>query len=468
MIMDRHLGSSLQSVCAFLLCAILTLSVAQSLAQADSPQWMVVQSETEPARAGDQEIYYTVHEFKRGALVQTDGTSGNYTRVRYPATFSGFVSSRDAQPTSSGKSVQLTKPAQVSAVSLLSGFDGSWCPLYAEPLPTGTEMTVIEPMKDSRDQVVGYRVTPPTPPSVVSYPYAYIRTSALRLATNEEIRKHLNTDPVAEPVEQANAPVVEPAQVDPEPVKDAIDDTIEGAEESAEQPAQQPTQRPAQQPEVDLVDESEPVVITNTLPEVQTPEVMPPDKSGSSASPSHLSASSLEALEASFTNARSMPREQLDEALPELLAEFTRARDTAGDDEAAGPIDQRIEWLKLRIETRDQRRAIARTLSQADAGSLELNRKMDAWNNSRVYTMVGRLMTSGVYTGEHLPLLYRVRAPDRVTGIEHTVGYIAPSDSQDLRQYLGSIVGVVGVPVRDGALALTVLTPTRIDRMPNQ
>ncbi|MBO6514710.1 MAG: hypothetical protein JJ974_12165 [Phycisphaerales bacterium] len=215
-----------------------------------------------------------------------------------------------------------------------------------------------------------------------------------------------------------------------------------------------------------------PIEIQNTPPVTKPETRIIPEKSGSqsaSNSPATISISSLEALEASFINARSMPREQLDEALPELLAEFTRAREAVGDDESeARPLDQRIEWLNIRLKTRDQRRAIAAALASADEQSVELNRKMDQWNNSRVYALVGRLMLSGVYTGEHLPLLYRVRAPDPVTGFDRTIGYIAPRDGQDLRPYLGRVIGVIGDPVRDEQLALTVISPTKIDQMPGQ
>ena len=176
-----------------------------------------------------------------------------------------------------------------------------------------------------------------------------------------------------------------------------------------------PTEVDAIQSE-DADEPDQPVEIVNQIPVTEQP-TFSPEKSTTPEKSAHISVASLEALEASFTKARSMPREQLDEALPELLAEFTRTRSSIGDDAPeATPIDQRIEWLNIRIETRDARRAIAQTLAQADEQQISLNSKIEQWNSSRVYNLVGRMTLSSVYTGEHLPLMYRIRTIDPVTG----------------------------------------------------
>tara|TARA_R110000868_G_scaffold226872_1_gene479659 strand:- start:168857 stop:170287 length:1431 start_codon:yes stop_codon:yes gene_type:complete len=451
--------------------------VAQTSATQDT-KWFVVQSETEPVRCGDQEIYYTIEEYKRGTMLAVDGVSGEYSKVRYPAKLGAFVPARDVQSIKAGSFVRLTAASQLSAASMLRGLEGSWCPVFEEPLEVDTEMMVLEIIRDdASDEVLGYRVAPPRPPASGAYPYAYIRTKSLRPATEDEIKSHQGGKQI-----KTGQPSLMPAHPNSKttPNQAADNSTSQNAEPLTDlrEPMNKPVSgktggqggdtapaaeqtKPAAQPEV----------IKNTVPVVTSPE-----KSGSVSSsntkrsPATMTASSLEALEASFTNARSMPRAQLDEALPELLAEFNRARDAASDDDESvqTSLDQRIEWINIRIKTRDQRRAIAQALASADTQSIELSQKMDAWNSSRVYSMVGRMMLSGVYTGEHLPLMYRLRAPDRVTGIEKTIGYIAPRADQDFRHLLGRVVGVVGNPVRDDALSLMVLEPARVDLMPGQ
>jgi hypothetical protein len=459
--------------------AFMTLVSPMAIAQnTPAPQWMVVTSEVEPVRCGDQEIYYTIAEFKRGTIVAVDGTSGDYSKVRYPASMGVLVPAKDARGVKAGSHVQLINASQLKAESMLRGIDGSWCPVFAEPLNTGIELSVLETIRDGNNEILGYRVAPPRPPVVKAFPYAFVRTSALREATPEEIASHQG----GKQITTGRSPLAAGSgAVDSEPVEEVVDEVTEAANEISSE------QESADEPVIDLREDQvipessnesmsesdqkddEPVEIQNAIPEVrENPRVISPEKTTRPAT-SRLTVSGLEALEASFTNARSMPREQLDEALPELLAEFTRARDAADvDDPSIGPLEQRIEWINIRIETRDQRRAIAQALAVADSQQIELNQKIELWNDSRVYNMVGRLMLSGVYTGEHLPLLYRIRVPDPITGVDRTVGYIAPKPDQDLRRFLGSVVGVIGDPVHDDALALTVLSPTKVVLMPGQ
>ncbi len=455
----------------------LGLENSESKSLTQDPQWMVVTTQTQPVRCGDQELYYTIAEFEKGTVVAVDGTSGDYSKVRYPATLGALVSVDEAQPTKGGSHIKLLEESWLKAASMLRGIDGSWNPVYPieqSPLPQGTELKVLETIKDKETgEVLGYRVAPPRPPVVESYPYAYIYTNSLRPATPGEIKAHLGgksssanqPKPTAVPNKPVQMPPVEPLElepvIEPEPTIETVDQTVDQTGDETIETTDE------------TVEKIPPVVIENTTP-VTRPTTINPEKSGSTRSSSaHITAASLEALEASFTNARTMPREQLDEALPELLAEFTRTRQAVGDDASeARPLDQRIEWLRIRMQTRDQRRAIARALASADQQSLELNRKMQRWNDSQVYALVGRLMVSGVYTGEHLPLLYRVQAPDPITGFERTIGYVAPKSegesAQDLRAYLGQVVGIVGDPVEDQSLSMRVLSPVRVDLMPGQ
>lgn len=462
------------------LIASITLCILSAIAQADDPQWFAVDAETAPVRCGDQEIYYTVAEFKKGTIVGVDGTSGEYSKVRYPATLGVFVAADQVRTVKANSRVQLIEESTLNAPSMLRGMDGSWCPVYAEPLEVETEMMLLEVIYDEdTNEVRGYRVAPPRPPVVESYPYAYIRTDSLRPATEAEIKKHQGGKqitigrPSLMPAPGRDAPksnddstTTNTPELTPEPTPEPKEPVIDLREDMVI--PTQGGQGGEQQPVDSQAADPEPVEIENTIPVVKPKPVISPEKTIRRPNGT-ITAASLEALERSFTDARMMPREQLDKALPELLAEFTRTRNALGDDaDETRAIDQRIEWINIRIKTRDQRRAIARTLATADQRSLELARKMNQWNDTRVYDLVGRLTLSGVYTGEHLPLMYRLRSPDPISGLDRTIGYIAPKDGQDLRRHLGTVVGVIGTPVHDDMLALTVLSPTRIDTMPNQ
>ncbi|MFK7760230.1 MAG: hypothetical protein AB8C13_09825 [Phycisphaerales bacterium] len=494
--------------------AMISLTVASAQAQDSDPkdpQWFVVNTDTASMRGGDSDIYYTIAEYTKGTILAVDGTSGQYSMIRYPAELGAFVPARDAQTTKAGSHIRLTKKSALSASSMLRGLAGSWSPVYQKPLAVDTEMMVLETIQDDNNTVQGYLVAPPRPPVVESYPYGYILTSSLRAATSEEIKRHQGgkqittgrpalrpgagfeasqtrqqvseqaREAVNEIVDQSvNETASEPA-ADSQTLNGALD-AIENTQDQADSEVLDLREQMiipevatssdagAENQNVEMVSDSEPqpAVIENAVPVVRTPVRVEPDKSSGRVLNSRISASSLESLEASFTSARSMSRADLDEALPELLAEFTRTRESISEESEAAAIDQRIEWIKIRIQTRDQRRAIAQALATADTQSIALGQKMELWNTTQVYSMVGRLMLSAVYTGDNLPLLYRIQSPDPITGRERTVGYIAPMKDGDLRRYLGRIVGVVGRPVRDDALAMSVLTPTRVDLMPGQ
>lgn len=413
--------------------------------------WVAVAKDDEPLRCGDQDIYYTLANLPQGTILSATGTSAQYTTVRYPADLGAFVPADEAQAIGSGDRIRLITESRLRAASLLRGLEGSWSPVFTTPLPTNTELAVLSIERDDAGNVTAYRVKPPVHPATKAHAVAYIRTDAIRPATPAEVAAHTSakptttqTTPEAKPQAQAET---EPAQTDAPVSDDLLEDT------TLPEPAQTettPETPPNTQPE------PQPDVIQN-----RTPRTL--DNAGS------ISTSSLDQLESAFTRARAMPRAELDQALSELRAEYQRAIDDAGDDEAlAKSLSQRLAWIDLRIETRDARRAIENTLAKADEQTQALRAKIDQWESSRAYALVGTINASSVYTGDPLPLLFRVSAPDPITGIDRTVGYVAPSDAADPRRFLGKLVGVVGTAVRDDQLGRSVVRASRIVDLSNQ
>lgn len=448
--------------------------------------WYVVTSDEAVMRAGDEEVFYAVTRFPKGSVIVASSTSDRYASVCYPLSLGALVPVGEVEKLDADR-VRLVEESKLRAASSLLGMSGSWKGLYEIPLLAGTELEVIEELK-SGDQVVGYKVVPPHPPVSNAYPVGFVKMSDLRPATASEVQNALGK-PMSEKTDRTTLPAqtvetVEKidAEVDPEAI--IHENTAASETDQAETDSDEPTIDTSllddiAVPEADLYESNgirpsgetaeetddreidDPVIINNT-------EIVP-DKSGSSSSGSVLSVSALETLEASFDDARKLPRDELDNALEELLAEYTRAYEAAGDDESlALALNQRIEWLKIRIETRDQRRAIQQTLYTADANQVAIQEGIEKWQSGRAYILVGKMVPSAVYTGERLPLLYRVQGNDPYTGAQTTLGYVAPDPDQDFRHMLGRVVGVVGASELDPALNLRIIRPSRIDAMPQQ
>ncbi|MBO6514697.1 MAG: hypothetical protein JJ974_12100, partial [Phycisphaerales bacterium] len=159
------LRSALPAIAAVLM--ISSISV-QALAQDSDPEWKVVTTETEAVRCGDQDIYYTITEVQRGAIFAVDGTSGDYSKVRYPADLGAVVRADEVRVIKAGTQVQLTKESMLKAESMLRGLAGSWNTVYTTPLPADTVLSVLDVIYEettdgSRGEVLGYRVAPPRP-----------------------------------------------------------------------------------------------------------------------------------------------------------------------------------------------------------------------------------------------------------------------------------------------------------------
>lgn len=415
----------------------------------DGMSYMVVDRDDTALRCGDQDVFYAIARLKKGTVLRTGSTSGAYTRVVMPVQIGAMVPATEVQPSSDGQRVTLRVASKLRAPSQLMGLSGSWKQLYATALPEGTTLEVIERLTNDAGAVVGYRVKTPKSSSG-ELPIAYIPTDALRPALRSEIEGNAS-DP---------SPTNDPAKATSRP----LPETDEGAAPTAISQSQ-PSEGVA---EVDtsLLEEqvsSQPVEITNSTPV----EPKPQRDHVRHAEEGKIPASQLEDLESTFTRARSLQRAELDDALDELLAEFARTRALAdGDESLALALDQRIEWIKIRMQTRDQRNRIAQALADYDSGADQTTRAIEAWQQGRAYQLVGRMVTSSVYTGENLPLLYRVQGTDAITGQPRTIGYIAPRQDQDLRHMLGRVVGVLGVKREDASLGLRVVEPDRVDLMP--
>lgn len=432
---------------------VTTLAVAQEVQQTE-PAWRVVNREGVAVRCGPDPVFYAVAEYGTGRLLLVDGTTGTHARVRYPVDL-GVMVPADEVRTVNDQVVELVRASALRAPSALNGITGSWKGVYENELPVGTRLTIQETIRGDRGQVLGYRVVAPSPPAVAGHAWAFVPAEALRDATPAEIEAHMKASQPATPT----------------PTQPQVQPTAPGTPATTS-----PTQQPAQttRPDTPVTETPAPVESEPAAP-VEQPaqpgvsavpgEPVRVEQAPAQPAPTQIRASKLEDLEASLEASRRLPPAQLDEALEELLAEYSRTRAEAGDDERLGAqLDMRIEWLKLRIATRDQRRSIEAALNNATDRSRQLDQQVADWRKGRAYALVGRLVVSTVYNGERLPRMYRVQTVSPVDGATRTLGYVMPNAEVEAK--LGRVVGVVGEPRFDPQLRLVIIRPDQIDVMP--
>lgn len=75
------------------------------------------------------------------------------------------------------------------------------------------------------------------------------------------------------------------------------------------------------------------------------------------------------------------------------------------------------------------------------------------------YTALGRLLSSTVYDGRKLPLMFRLVDPQNNV----TTAYIRPNKDIPIKALLGQYVGIVGKSQYDAALKLNIITPEIVD-----
>jgi hypothetical protein len=121
-------------------------------------------------------------------------------------------------------------------------------------------------------------------------------------------------------------------------------------------------------------------------------------------------------------------------------------------------INARIEVIKTRQELQRSLAEITAVKKQVDEGAA--HRAAEDAAKPKQYVAVGRLNASTLYTGDKLPLLYRLVDP--LSGL--TIAYVQPDKiTKDIDLLLGNFVGVVGEKQYDPALKLNIIKATDVD-----
>lgn len=403
----------------------------------------VVTGEDAMLRSGPGDFHYPIAKLPKSELLRVDGEAGAWARVAYPAGAAAFVPAESFQPDATGRAGAISRPSNLKAVNLTTGPRGSWQNVLGAPLPAGTKLALVEPqpVPDGRGGNF-YKVVPPDSAR------AYVQSSALRKATQDEIN-HEMASQGNRAVSESQNPAPAPTGVRPLPSKGTP-----GA------------------PAVTGGNLAEPMTPTAGTPEAPaapgTGAAGAPSPTGAAPAPRpvEIPASPYEKLEAAFEAVRKEPTEQAE--YTELTAELQKAIDGLDSNSPQTPairgrLQQRLDYLKLLTDLRDQKRKLAEAQGGLKQNDELIRKRLEELDRVRQYTIVGRLSASTLFNGEQLPLMYRIQT---VGGPNpRTLAYVKPDPKMGINSKLGQVVGVVGDAVMDPTLRLNVITPLRVDAL---
>lgn len=387
---------------------------------ADAVSYRAVTTEKAALRCGEGDFFYKVGEIAAGVTLRVDGESGVWARVAYPAGVNVYVKAEEVDVQSGV--AKLTKPSRLQATNLASP-GTSWKMLMATPLPEGTTLKVVGPLRDGTDgPIVGYFVTPP------EQARAFIEARVLKkVAETEPVKPAPTTPPTPAPAAQ---PAEQPDGAKPVNLTDPMVKPVEGA----------------------------PVTINQTPTAAPTVPVAPP-----ASMPSPREVADWTALDRSFKTVWRQPL--LEAELDELLAEYERALEKAdaNDERLQAQIQRRIDALQLRIDVRNTMRDQAEARAALDRSHDQVKEQLSLAEQARVYTIVGQLQPSTVYDGQKLPLMYRIVSVGGAT--TKTLGYLKDDPQFQLKARIGAVLGVIGEAELDRSLMLNIVSPVRVDTL---
>lgn len=414
-------------------------------------------------RCGDGDLFYKVGEVAPGTILLVDGESPSYLQVAYPSNMSVFVKADEVEV--QGGTLKLTKPSKLKAFNQATGWTGSWKGVVANELPVGTNLKLVESVKDGETgPIVGYRVAAP------EQARAFVEPRVTRRATEAEVAAFKGTPLPAAPAKTeapkvpAPTPTPTPAATDTaapqsggampaDAAKPAIDLTQPVVTPAPSDAAATPATAPGadgQPTTVTQVTTTEPTANTEA-PKVETPRIVPvevPPTPGYDLEP---------------TFARVWKEPIMTAEMDELVGAYDKAIEQLGPDSErlATQLKARRSALAVRIELRDKMRKQAEARAAIEAGRGKVAEQLKIAEDGRVYTMIGQLQASTVYDGQKLPLMYRVVSVGGVS--PRTLGYLKDEQEFALLGKVGAVIGVIGEAQLDRSLMLNVISPVRVD-----
>jgi len=494
MMMNTRLGSAFVApafTSVFTAAIALTSPVFAQVKQVDP--YYVVTTEKLSLRCGEGDLFYKVGEVAAGSVLFLDGEGTGWSRVTYPTGVYAYVKAEEVE--AQGSALKLTQASKLKAANLATGWSGSWKALLGTPLPVGTALKAIEPVREGESgPVVGYKVVAPEAGRV------FVETRAIRKATDTQVQQFKTKGGPVSATPETTKPPALPAVLAPTPPVPKPEATKAAEQKPIAVKPPEVAKTPETKPVIDLTQPIEkPGVTPSPPPSATPPGTKPPTATATPATPPADSSAAVPPaatinqvtappptvpqaepgvksdqpqpdprpvavvydLESTFQSVWKQPL--MSAEMDELIAQYNRSIDSLGDDSARlkQQLTRRADALELRVEMRNKLRAIEDAKTTIEAGRGKVHEQIALADQARVYTIVGQLQPSTVYDGTKLPLMYRIISVGG--GSPRTLGYLKDEKELLLVGKVGAVIGVIGEAQLDRSLQLNIITPVRVD-----
>lgn len=429
------------------------------------PYFVVPTADDVKLRCHHGSLFYHVAVLDKSQVLRVDGEVDGWLQVEYPPGAPVVVRYIEGEVTADRTKVRLTRRPKLRAYNRENPLmDECFKSVVIDdpPMP-GTEVRLIQTIKNRAGDTGGFLIDAP-PGSK-----GYILASEVRRATPAEASRFVGLGAAAPAPTPAPTPAPAPAQPTPEPQPAAPAPVVQ-APPASNVPTDTATAMPVQ-PVIEPVPVPAPAPVEQTVPyippaqpaavEVQPAPVEPEPAPAPAPPRAPAPLMNLNELDQAFDRLSMQSSDTAE--YEELITQYQRYADTLSDDELTqrtrAYIDARIKLLELRADLQRNQAQLAALRARAQETAQTAQSSAERIENTRDYIVVGRLLTSSIYDGQRLPLMYRIQAVE--TG--RTLAYVTAVPALGLDGRLGQIVGVRGQGSLDPSSRVQVIEPTAID-----
>lgn len=464
--------------------AVAALSIVPRHAAADvapvAPRYVVVSADGAAMKCHDGSFYYDVRPLKKGEVLRVDGESKGWLRVEYLPGTPAYVPAAEGELTADGKTLKLKRATSLLAVN--ANGQPPWWNLLEANIPAGTTFSGVEVVKSADNTIVGFHVPAPAKAR------GYVARAAVEDATDAQARTYTGATPPPAPAvapavtTAATTPPVTPAVTTPSttastatpttPVQPPVvqnpakpGETTTTTVEMSNPPGTTTTKTTSTQTEpvpagFEAVDGTGRTTSTRTITQTSTPVPVGSTPPAAPAVPLTRRIDDINTLRSVYE--RGMTGDTAE--LGTTISEFQRSLGalTNADPRLVAELQKRLEALRLRQDIVNAKNASMTLTATIEERTRRMGLALAEVSKQAVYTIVGTMVPSTVYDGTRgLPLMYRIESPD--TYSTRTVGYVVPRKGLDFITKTGRLVGIIGDSKIDPALAVTIVSPSRID-----